>query len=95
MTLVLGRFDVTRGQFSTTLVLTTVSEVNSHACGCGIVGFDGISGGMVGGTPAGSLGGGTLLGAGEGTPTGSGPGVSVGRGGRPGAGLGSAGVGPG
>src|SRR5436853_4173626 len=47
----LGRFDVTRGQFSTALVLTTVGEVNSHACGCGMVGLDGISGGMVGGTP--------------------------------------------
>ena len=68
---------------------------NDHACGCGIVGLDGISGGRVGGKPAGSLGGGILLGAGEGTPTGSGPGVSVGRGGWFGAGLGSAGVGSG
>jgi hypothetical protein len=68
---------------------------NDQACGCGIVGLDGISGGIVGGKPAGSLGGGISLGAGEGTPTGSGPGVSVGRGGWLGAGLGSAGVGSG
>src|SRR4051794_403469 len=44
-------------------------QFNGYACGCGIVGFDGISGGMVGGTPAGSFGGGMLLGAGDGTPT--------------------------
>src|SRR3954447_20192279 len=60
---------------------------NDHACGCGIVGLDGISGGIVGGMPAGSFGSGILLGAGEGTPTGSGPGVSAGRGGWLGAGI--------
>src|SRR4051794_24510862 len=70
-------------------------RANGHAWGCGIVGFDGISGGMVGGTPAGSSGDGMLLGAGDGTPTGSGPGVSVGRGGGGGAGLGAAGGGSG
>jgi len=70
-------------------------RANGHAWGCGIVGFDGISGGMVGGTPAGSFGGGMLFGAGDGTPTGSGPGVSAGRGGWVGAGLGSAGLGSG
>src|SRR4051812_17507590 len=70
-------------------------RANGHAWGCGIVGFHGISGGMVGGTPAGSFGGGMLLGAGDGTPTGSGPGVSAGRGGWVGAGLGSAGLGSG
>ena len=59
------------------------------------MGRSGISGGRVGGTPTGSLGGGTPSGAGDGTPIGSGKGVSPGCGGRPGAGLGSAGVGSG
>src|SRR3954447_20457904 len=68
-------------------------RANGHACGCGIVRFDGISGGMVGGTPAGSFGGGMLLGAGDGTPTGSGPRVSAGRGEWVGAGLGTGSLG--
>lgn len=55
----------------------------------------GISGGVVGGTSTSSLGGSNSSGAGDGTPIGSGKGVSPGCGGRPGAGLGSAGVGSG